>query len=245
MISDQLLDEIERQRKYLAHCRRTSSSRCSTSGTRLSPQRASGYRNTAAAAREIIDNSLEAGARNVHVVLDSDAEASGRRAVSAIAFIDDGPGMTPKMARYALTWGGGTHHEDPVKIGRFGFGLPNSSINQTRRVEVYCRRPRGAVGPRCSTSRGGEVRRPVDREGRGSGLARVRHGLPAQERHDVRARHRRGVAEARPADVQAAGQPQGAPGRRFRGHLPVPAEEPADEAGRHQPGGRGRRSWSR
>ena len=57
----------------------------------------------------------------------------------AIAFIDDGPGMTQKMARYALTWGGGTHHEDPNKIGRFGFGLPNSSINQTKRVEVYTR----------------------------------------------------------------------------------------------------------
>ena len=47
--------------------------------------------------------------------------------------------MSPAMARFALSWGGGTHFEDPQFIGRFGFGLPNSSINQTRRVEVYTR----------------------------------------------------------------------------------------------------------
>ena len=45
--------------------------------------------------------------------------------------------MVPTMARYALSWGGGTHFNDPTGIGRFGFGLPNSSINQTRRVEAY------------------------------------------------------------------------------------------------------------
>ena len=43
----------------------------------------------------------------------------------------------PKMSQYALSWGGGTHFDDPNFIGRFGFGLPNASINQTRRVEVY------------------------------------------------------------------------------------------------------------
>src|SRR5436309_9578411 len=64
---------------------------------------------------------------------------SGRKTVSAIAVIDNGSGMVPKMIRYALTWGGGTHFDDHDFIGRFGFGLPNASINQTRRVEVYTR----------------------------------------------------------------------------------------------------------
>ena len=108
-------------------------------------QRRSGYRTSAKAAREIIDNALESGAKNVWVTFERPPVSSLKKndrknSVSAIAFIDDGPGMSPKMARYALTWGGGTHHDDPVKIGRFGFGLPNSSINQTRRVEVYSRR---------------------------------------------------------------------------------------------------------
>jgi len=107
-------------------------------------QRRSGYRTSAKAAREIIDNAFESGAKNVWIALDrpelgSLAKHQRKDSVAAIAFIDDGPGMTPKMARYSLTWGGGTHHEDPVKFGRFGFGLPNSSINQTKRVEVYSR----------------------------------------------------------------------------------------------------------
>ena len=107
-------------------------------------QRRSGYRTSAKAAREIIDNAFEAGAKNIWIAIDRPESGSltkhqRKNSVAAIAFIDDGPGMTPKMARYSLTWGGGTHHEDPVKIGRFGFGLPNSSINQTKRVEVYSR----------------------------------------------------------------------------------------------------------
>lgn len=105
-------------------------------------QRRSGYRTTAKAAREIVDNALEAGAKDIWVVFERPGvrgKFERTNKVSAVAFIDNGPGMTPKMARYALTWGGGTHHEDPNKIGKFGFGLPNSSINQTKRVEVYTR----------------------------------------------------------------------------------------------------------
>jgi hypothetical protein len=71
---------------------------------------------------------------------DSERSKGERRdSVSAVAFIDDGPGMLPEMARYALSWGGGTHFDEPTGIGRFGFGLPNASFNQTRRVEVYTR----------------------------------------------------------------------------------------------------------
>ncbi len=111
----------------------------------LESQRKSAYKNSARAAREIVDNALEAGADSIWVVFRRPEEkartkSQRRDAVTAIAFIDDGPGMSPTMARYALSWGGGTRFEDPKGIGRFGFGLPNSSINQTRRVEVYTRR---------------------------------------------------------------------------------------------------------
>src|SRR6202021_94003 len=51
----------------------------------------------------------------------------------------NGAGMIPTMARFALSWGGGTHFDDPSFIGKFGFGLPNASINQTKLVEVYTR----------------------------------------------------------------------------------------------------------
>jgi hypothetical protein len=138
MANDQLLSEIERQRKYLGELPENFEFPLFNVRHAVESQRASGYRHTAAAAREMTDNALEAGARNIHVVFDTDME-SGRKAVSAIAFIDDGSGMIPDMIRYALTWGGGTHFENSEFIGKFGFGLPNASINQTRRVEVYSR----------------------------------------------------------------------------------------------------------
>src|SRR5207244_7218 len=90
------------------------------------------------AAREIVDNAIEAGADRVHVIFETERAQRGVR-VTAVAFIDNGSGMLPDMARYALSWGRGPHFEEPVKIGRCAFGLPNSSINQTRLVEVYTR----------------------------------------------------------------------------------------------------------
>ena len=132
-----LLTELERQQRYLDQLPKNFAFPLFNAKKALDSQRRSGYRDTAAAAREIVDNAIEAGARHVHVVFDTTQE--GKRIVTNVAFVDDGPGMLPGMTRYALTWGGGTHTEDPAFIGKFGFGLPNSSINQTRRTEVYTR----------------------------------------------------------------------------------------------------------
>lgn len=141
--SDRLLTEIERQQKYLAELPEDFEYPLFNSAKALESQRRSGYRTTASAAREIVDNAVEAGASRVHIIFDEprDERRKGehRESVSAVAFVDDGAGMVPKMARYALSWGGGTHFDDPNFIGKFGFGLPNASINQTQRVEVYTR----------------------------------------------------------------------------------------------------------
>src|SRR5258708_929483 len=142
MTSDNLLSEIERQRKYLARLPKDFTYPLFNSKQALESQRRNGYRNTAAAAREIVDNSLEAGASRIHVIFERPARTKANErsdSVSAVAFIDDGAGMLSLMARFALSWGGGTHFDEPDFIGRFGFGLPNASINQTRRVEVYTR----------------------------------------------------------------------------------------------------------
>ena len=143
-VNPKLLSEIERQEAVLSELPEAYEFPLFDGKQAIESQRKSGYKNTARAAREIVDNALEAGAENVWVVMKRPSEAERtknerRDAVSAVAFIDDGPGMLPTMARYALSWGGGTHFDDPTGIGRFGFGLPNSSINQTRRVEVYTR----------------------------------------------------------------------------------------------------------
>ena len=108
----------------------------------LESQANNGYKGTDTALRELIDNSIEAGAKNIWIAtrcIQSDKRKKGKSttAVSSIATIDDGPGMQPNLLRFALSWGGGTHTDDPTSLGKFGFGLPNSSINQSRKFTVY------------------------------------------------------------------------------------------------------------
>lgn len=141
-ISDRLLTEVERQQKYLDRLPANYAFPLFNAAQALESQRRSGYRNTAAAAREIVDNAMEAGATRIDVCFERPKHLKAYQraeSISAIAFIDNGSGMIPKMAQYALSWGAGTHFDDPAFIGKFGFGLPNASINQTRLVEVYTR----------------------------------------------------------------------------------------------------------
>ena len=102
--------------------------------------RDSGYKNTAYALAELIDNSVQANATSVEVIC---IEAYGqvnersRRRIQTIGILDNGDGMLPETLRLALQFGNGTHLTDRKGIGRFGMGLPNSSISQCRRVEVW------------------------------------------------------------------------------------------------------------
>ena len=138
--NDRLLTEVERQAKYLAKLPDDFAFPLFNAAQALESQRRSGYRNTAAAAREIVDNAIEAKATRVDICFERPHALKAHQrsnSIHAMAFIDNGSGMLPKMARYALSWGSGTHFDDPAFIGKFGFGLPNASINQTRLVEVY------------------------------------------------------------------------------------------------------------
>lgn len=102
--------------------------------------RDSGYRNTASALAELIDNAVQAGAKRVDVIcLEAMEKVNAResRRVQAIAVLDNGSGMTSDVLRLALQFGNGTHLTDRTGIGRFGMGLPNSSISQCRRVDVW------------------------------------------------------------------------------------------------------------
>jgi Histidine kinase-, DNA gyrase B-, and HSP90-like ATPase len=156
MTTDELDAEIARQEKCLAQLPGDFDFPLFNSKHAVESQRRSGYRNTAAAAREIVDNAIEAKATRIDVFFEQAKregkpekaeKAKGKKAkdtesasVTAVAFLDNGSGMSDKMVRYALSWGAGTHFDELGTIGRFGFGLPNASINQTRRVEVYTKR---------------------------------------------------------------------------------------------------------
>lgn len=145
MITDALDAEIARQEKYLAQLPASFDFPLFNSKHAIESQRRSGYRNTSAAAREIVDNAIEAKASRIDVFFEQTKREKGKgkkdgESVTAVAFLDNGSGMSPRMARYALSWGAGTHFDEMGTIGKFGFGLPNASINQTRRVEVYTKR---------------------------------------------------------------------------------------------------------
>jgi hypothetical protein len=102
--------------------------------------RDSGYRNTAYALAEIIDNAVQAGAKEVEIICIEAYERISereRRRIQSIGVLDNGSGMSPQTLRLALQFGNGTHLSDRSGIGRFGMGLPNSSISQCRRVEVW------------------------------------------------------------------------------------------------------------
>jgi hypothetical protein len=103
-----------------------------------------GYKHTGTALDELIDNSFEAGAENVHVMLRDDA--SGRKnQVSQMVVIDDGVGMIPGMIRAGMVWGGTDRLNSRSGLGRFGFGLPSACVSQGKRFEVYSKSEGGAT----------------------------------------------------------------------------------------------------
>lgn len=106
----------------------------------IKAMRDSGYKNAAYAIAELIDNSIQAEATLVELLCVEQEEqqaARVRRRIDQIGVLDNGRGMDSGTLRIALQFGNGTHLDDRTGIGRFGMGLPNSSISQCRRVEVW------------------------------------------------------------------------------------------------------------
>ena len=102
--------------------------------------RDSGYKNTAYALAELIDNAIQANASMVEVLCLERRELISkreRRRLYSIAVLDNGTGMDSFTLRMALQFGNGSRLDDRSGIGRFGMGLPNASISQTRRVDVW------------------------------------------------------------------------------------------------------------
>ncbi|MEX3938186.1 ATP-binding protein [Paraburkholderia sp. BR10937] len=110
----------------------------------ISAMRSSGYRDTAHALAELIDNSIQAGEEiggrtEVEVICVDEATNGNRRQIARMAVYDNAAGMTQDVLRKALQFGNGTRLDPKLQkgIGKFGMGLPNSSISQCKRVDVY------------------------------------------------------------------------------------------------------------
>lgn len=114
------------------------SNRFLSAETVIESLRDNGYNNTAYALAELIDNSLQATATRVEVgFIEEQQEARKNYTVSEISIWDNGVGMDLDTLRVAMQFGGGTHRKDTGGMGKFGMGLPNSSISQCKRVDVW------------------------------------------------------------------------------------------------------------
>ena len=105
--------------------------------------RDSGYKGTPSAVAELVDNALDAGASRVHVRIardDHDEETP-----LTVAVMDDGAGMSAEVMKRALGFGGSTRFDQRGQLGRFGMGLPNSSVSQAKRVTLFSWQEGGTV----------------------------------------------------------------------------------------------------
>lgn len=108
----------------------------------IEAMRDNGYKNTAYALAELMDNSIEAGAKHVQLLcVEEEVQLTQRtrKRVESIAILDDGEGMNEEVLWIALQFGNGTRLSRRKRsgMGRFGMGLPASSISQCQRVDVW------------------------------------------------------------------------------------------------------------
>ena len=96
--------------------------------------RDSGYKGTSSAVAELVDNSLQAGATIIAVQLTVDGDDEHP---IVLTLSDNGTGMDSRTLRTALRFGGSTRFNDRNGLGRYGMGLPNSSLSQAKRVTVH------------------------------------------------------------------------------------------------------------
>lgn len=90
-----------------------------------------GYRSLSAAIAELLDNAIQANARDISISL------CGSTPDLSLAILDNGVGMDESALVTALQFGGTNRFNDRQGLGRFGMGLPASSMSQARRLEVY------------------------------------------------------------------------------------------------------------
>lgn len=111
----------------------------------INSMRSSGYRDAAHAIAELVDNSIQAGedlneCTNVEVLCLDRREIIAEREkprMHEIAVYDDACGMSASTLRMALQFGAGTRLGAKQGMGKFGMGLPNASISQCKRVDVW------------------------------------------------------------------------------------------------------------
>ena len=102
--------------------------------------RDSRYRHPANAIAELIDNSIDAHAWKVDLLIKEVQEVVRTRKswrVSELAVLDNGDGMDAETLVQALRFGGRKPSSQVQAIGKYGMGLPTASASQCKKVEVW------------------------------------------------------------------------------------------------------------
>ena len=102
--------------------------------------RDSRYKHPANAVAELVDNSVDARATHVDVLIQEQLELVTTRQrwrIGKLAVFDNGAGMSAERLAQALQFGGRTPSNRIQQIGKYGMGLPTASVSQCKRVDVW------------------------------------------------------------------------------------------------------------
>jgi len=94
--------------------------------------------NTALA--DIVDNSIDAGAKRIDLGIDIDSEGD-----ILVSIADDGCGMNRDTLLNAMTYGAEPGKKAAKRLGKFGLGLKTASTAFSRRLSVVTREEMGTV----------------------------------------------------------------------------------------------------
>src|ERR1700722_1157565 len=97
-----------------------------------------GYKGLGSALAELIDNSFEAKATRVEIVVERKEGSDSKE--SHLRVSDNGAGMDSHTCSNALRFGWSSRFNQRDSHGRYGMGLPNASLSHARRIEVITSR---------------------------------------------------------------------------------------------------------
>lgn len=94
-----------------------------------------GYNSTTSAICEHVDNSIQAGAKEIRVYFNQSGRGSDGQI--DVLILDDGAGMPSNVLQVATSFGGSMSYENRSGIGRFGVGMKTAALSLAPAFEIY------------------------------------------------------------------------------------------------------------
>lgn len=88
---------------------------------------------------ELIDNSLDAGAGEIHIDVNTNRPGNKDAQITEVMVCDDGKGVSASVLQKCLVLGERCCQTERKGIGRFGLGLLRGGLAVSKRIEIYSR----------------------------------------------------------------------------------------------------------